>query len=115
MIKFNFDARCSNGFTGILPHDKKSYFVCKHNAVLTCVCKPKEVFNRVRLRCERKSSGKSREIFSQSVVDNIMEKYRCTMMNGLFEDGQCWMPSTTESYSSGYHSSEYLNSVKFQV
>lgn len=115
LLKFNLDAKCSNGFTGILPHEKKSryYFVCKHNAVLTCACKHKEIFDRVRLRCDKKCNGITRERFSHSVVDNIMEKYRCTMMNGHFENGQCWLtPTTTESYSSHQQSSEYFNSVR---
>lgn len=104
-MKFNMDARCSRGFTGLLPHDKKSrfYFVCKSDAVVTCSCKPKEIFNRVRLRCEGKeeeaiSEGGTfiRERFTGTVVDNIMEKYKCTMMNGLYQNGEGLFPTTQQ-------------------
>lgn len=112
VVKFNLEARCSKGFTGLLPYDKKSrfYYVCKSDAVLTCTCKPKETFNRIRLRCEGKEEKTSdisvsiRERYTNTVVDNIMEKYKCTMMNGHYQNGECWMP-TTEQYVT-YPSSE---------
>lgn len=112
MIKFNLDARCSNGFTGLLAHGKKSryYSVCKHNAVLSCACKPKETFNRIRLRCEGKCDKRSRETFTHNVVDNILDKYKCSMMNGVFDNENCLMTTTTtESYSNVYQSSEFYN------
>jgi hypothetical protein len=111
VIKFNLDAKCSKGFTGLLPYDKKSryYYVCEKNAVLTCACKPREKFNRIRLRCEGKNANSEggasiRERYTDTVVDNIMEKYKCTMMNGHYQNGECWMP-TTEQYVT-YPSSE---------
>lgn len=98
------ETKCANGFTGLLPQDRKSrfYYVCKSNAVLTCACKPDELFNGTRLRCEGKNqksiieSG-SLEEYTDTIVGNIMEKYRCTQSNEHYENDENWMP-TTEQY-----------------
>lgn len=80
LIKFNFDARCSGAFRGLLAHSQKSryYFVCKRSSVLTCTCSPKEHFSRVRLRCESRSNQLTKhEERSHQAVENIMSKYKC--------------------------------------
>lgn len=80
LIKFNFDARCSGGFEGLLAHSQKSryYFVCKRYAVLTCKCKSKENFDRIHLRCVKlKKKLSKHERKSSAVVDNILKKYKC--------------------------------------
>lgn len=82
MIKFNLEARCSGGFLGLMAHSRKSryYYLCKHSAVLTCMCKSNEYFSRVRLRCERKRKWNSRERKDHQIVENIIEKYKCAVM-----------------------------------
>lgn len=98
MIKINLDARCSAGFLGLLAHSKKSrfYYVCKRDGVLTCMCKPTESFNRIRLKCEDKCNKK--EGLTHEVVDHIVDKYKCSIMNGNYEEDHCVLPSygTTE-------------------
>ena len=80
MIKFNFDARCSDGFQGLLAHSRKSryYYVCRQHAVMTCICGPKEHFNKIRLQCEKQSRKMTKQDQrSNKVVENILEKYHC--------------------------------------
>ena len=99
MIKINLDARCSGGFLGLLAHSKKSrfYYVCKKDSVLTCMCKPTECFNRIRLKCEDKSNKKER--LEHEVVDHIVDKYKCSIMNGVYEEDHCVLP--------GYETTDY--------
>ena len=95
MIKINLDARCSGGFLGLLAHSKKSrfYYVCKRDGVLTCMCKPTENFNRITLKCEDKRH--KMEGLTHEVVDHIMDKYKCSVMN---KEDQSVLPTygTTE-------------------
>lgn len=81
LIKFNFDARCSRGFEGLLAHSKKSryYFVCRRNAVLTCMCGPNKRFSRIRLKCEKKSPKRmsKQDQRCHNLVDTIVQKYNC--------------------------------------
>lgn len=82
MIKYNLEARCSGGFKGLLAHSRKSryYFLCKRSAVLTCMCRSKEFFSKVRLRCEKKRRLNARDEREHQVVENIIQKYKCAVM-----------------------------------
>lgn len=80
LLKYNLDARCSNRMLGLLAHSRNSqyYFVCQRNAVLTCTCGSKEVFSKIRLRCERRRKKMTKhDLRSHFVVDRIVEKYKC--------------------------------------
>lgn len=97
IIRFNFDARCSGGFQGLLAHSKKSrfYFVCQRYAVLTCRCKPNERFDRYHLECTnwgKKLSKQDKK--SSDVVDNIIEKYKCIDHS---DDHEVYVPPTTDA------------------
>ncbi|CAG9801775.1 unnamed protein product [Chironomus riparius] len=96
MIKINIDAKCSGGFLGLLAHSKKSrfYYVCKKDGVLTCMCKQTENFNRIKLKCEDKSHKK--EGLTHEVVDHIVDKYKCSVMNGVYEENVLSTYGTTE-------------------
>jgi hypothetical protein len=101
MIAINFDARCAGGFVGLLAHSKKSryYYVCKNEAVLTCMCKSHELFNKIRLKCEETTLArkKHRNSLTENVVEGIMKKYKCVVMDGVYENGRCWMSKEPES------------------
>lgn len=100
LIKFNFGVRCSGKFEGLLAHCRKSryYFACRHDAVLTCMCRPKEYFSRLRLRCERKRKPTTRkEERDHEVVENILEKYKCAVQQ---EDGYLPIVQTEMTYRS---------------
>lgn len=110
MIKINLDARCSGGFIGLLAHSTKSryYYVCRKDSVLTCLCKRNELFSKIRLKCEGKDL--KREKFTHQVVDNIIDKYKCTMMDGSYESGRCLLPvATTENPQLAFRSFEEEN------
>lgn len=109
MLKINLDARCSGGFKGLLAHSKKSkyYYVCKSDGVLTCVCKEKERFNRILLKCENKC--RKTEGLSHEVVDHIVDKYKCNIMNGVYEEGSCLLPITTNEPLSTIQSNDELD------
>jgi hypothetical protein len=100
MIKINFDATCSGGFVGLLAHSRKSryYYVCNKDSVLTCMCKSDELFSKIRLKCENKE--RKSEKFTHRVVENIFEKYKCTMMQGSYEDGKCLLDKSCDSQMS---------------
>lgn len=62
------------------------------------MCRPKEYFSRLRLRCERKRKPTTRkEERDHEVVENILEKYKCAVQQ---EDGYLPIVQTEMTYRS---------------
>lgn len=89
-----------------MAHSKKSryYFVCRFDSVLTCMCGPKENFNRLRLRCEKKSKRMTnQDRRANEVVDSIVQKYSCLASQEEEQTLENFIPEMT------YRSIEVVN------
>ncbi|KAG5685066.1 hypothetical protein PVAND_014267 [Polypedilum vanderplanki] len=114
MIKINLDARCANGFLGLLPNSKKSryYFVCNKHSVLTCMCRDDELFSKIRLKCENQKNIENEKLTHQ-VVENIFDKYKCKIMEKCTENGNCIKEQTTTMIYDFENLSKLKNLLKY--